>query len=244
MKLIHTMLALTTGVSLALSVNAAALPTVANTTDTTDAKQASAWQPLFDGSSASLTEHWRTYQQPTVHPAWQVKQDALCLSKAGGGDLISKQSFQHFELELQWNIEPGGNSGIFILADESAEHIYAKAPEIQILDNERHKDNKLATHRSGSLYDMIASPDSSHKVAGEWNQVRIVLNNKHLQVWQNGVATADLVIGSAEWQRLLASSKFANWPGFGSLDKGHIGLQDHGDPVCFKNIRIRELRHD
>ena len=168
----------------------------------------------------------------------------MCLTKAGGGDLISKQSFQHFELELQWNIEPGGNSGIFILADESAEHIYAKAPEIQILDNERHKDNKLATHRSGSLYDMQASPDRSHKVAGEWNDVRIVLNNKHLQVWQNGIATADVVLGSAEWQRLLASSKFANWPGFGSLEKGQIGLQDHGDPVCFKNIRIRELSHD
>lgn len=234
MKSIHMMGALTLlgGVTLALSVSAF------------ESNPTTAWQPLFDGSTTSLTEHWRTYQQPTVHPAWQVKQDALCLTKAGGGDLISKQSFQHFELELQWNIEPGGNSGIFILADESAEHIYAKAPEIQILDNERHKDNKLATHRSGSLYDMQASPDRSHKVAGEWNDVRIVLNNKHLQVWQNGIATADVVLGSAEWQRLLASSKFANWPGFGSLEKGQIGLQDHGDPVCFKNIRIRELSHD
>lgn len=234
MKSIHMMGALTLlgGVTLALSVSAF------------ESNPTTAWQPLFDGSTTSLTEHWRTYQQPTVHPAWQVKQDALCLTKAGGGDLISKQSFQHFELELQWNIEPSGNSGIFILADESAEHIYAKAPEIQILDNERHKDNKLATHRSGSLYDMQASPDRSHKVAGEWNDVRIVLNNKHLQVWQNGIATANVVLGSAEWQRLLASSKFANWPGFGSLEKGQIGLQDHGDPVCFKNIRIRELSHD
>lgn len=206
---------------------------------------AAPWQSLFDATTTnSVFQHWRTYQQSTINPAWQVKQDALCLTKAGGGDLISKEAYQDFELELQWNIEPGGNSGIFILADESAEHIYAKAPEIQILDNERHKDNKLASHRSGSLYDMIASPDSSHKVAGQWNQVRIVLNNKHLQAWQNGVATADVVIGSAEWQRLLAGSKFANWPGFGSLEKGQIGLQDHGDPVCFKNIRVRELRHD
>lgn len=203
---------------------------------------AAPWQSLFDATTAnSAFQHWRTYQQSTINPAWQVKQDALCLTKAGGGDLISTQSYQNFELELQWNIEPGGNSGIFILADESAEHIYAKAPEIQILDNERHKDNKLATHRSGSLYDMIASPEASHKAAGQWNQVRIVFNNRHLQVWQNGVATADVVLGSDAWQALLAKSKFANWPGFGSLAQGHIGLQDHGDPVCFKNMRIREL---
>lgn len=234
MKSIHMMRALTLlgGVSLALSVSAF------------ESSNAPQWQPLFDGSSASLTQHWRTYQQPTVNPAWQLKQDALCLTKAGGGDLISKQAYQDFELELQWNIDPGGNSGIFILADEQAKHIYAKAPEIQILDNERHKDNQLATHRSGSLYDMIASPSTSHKIAGEWNQVRILLKNKHLQVWQNGIATADVVIGSEAWQRLLASSKFANWPGFGTLARGHIGLQDHGDPVCFKHIRIRELSHD
>lgn len=234
MKSIHMMRALTLlgGVSLALSVSAF------------ESSNAPQWQPLFDGSSTSLTQHWRTYQQPTVNPAWQLKHDALCLTKAGGGDLISKQAYQDFELELQWNIEPGGNSGIFILADEQAKHIYAKAPEIQILDNERHKDNQLATHRSGSLYDMIASPSTSHKIAGEWNQVRILLKNKHLQVWQNGIATADVVIGSEAWQRLLASSKFANWPGFGTLARGHIGLQDHGDPVCFKQIRIRELSHD
>lgn len=207
-------------------------------TPTPTAPANASWQSLFDGSNL---DQWRNYQQTSISPTWQIQEGALCLNGKDGGDLISKASFANFELTLDWKISEGGNSGVFILADETGYKIYSHAPEIQILDNERHPDNKLASHLSGSLYDMIASPVAAHRPAGAWNALRIVLQQGHLQVWQNQVATADVVIGSEQWRQLLASSKFATWEGFAAKTSGHIGLQDHGDPVCFKNIRVREL---
>ena len=107
----------------------------------------------------------------------------------GGGDIVTKKKYQNFDLKLDWKIAIAGNSGIFILANETVadKKIYTRAPEIQILDNEKHSDRKSASHRSGSLYDMIAAPDSSQKPAGEWNTLRVLFDNRHLQVWQNGV---------------------------------------------------------
>lgn len=202
-------------------------------------EQADGWQLLFDGNSMA---QWRNFKQPALHDKWQIDQGAMKLTGKGGGDILTKAQYADFELQLDWKIAEGGNSGIFVLVDETGNTIYAHAPEIQILDNERHPDNKLASHRSGSLYDMIASPPQSHKKAGEWNQVRIRLAGKQLSVWQNGIQTAAVEIGSATWQQLLANSKFASWSGFATASRGHIGLQDHGDVVWFKNIKIKELK--
>jgi len=196
------------------------------------------WQVLFDGSNLDA---WRTFKQTTLHPNWQIIDGALTLTAAGGGDILTKERFQDFELQLEWQISEGGNSGVFILADETGPYIYSHAPEIQILDNERHSDNKLDNHRSGSLYDMIAAPAASQKAAGAWNQLTIRLVKGHLQVWQNQLQTVDVQIGSPQWQQLVSNSKFANWQGFASATAGHIGLQDHGDKVAFKQIRIRKL---
>ena len=106
--------------------------------------------------------------------------------------------------KLDWKISEVGNSGIFVLVDEQGPHIYSHAPEIQLLDNERHSDNKIDSHLSGSLYDLIASPPSSHRIAGEWNSITIRLQDRQLQVWQNNVKTTDIVIGSEQWQQLVA----------------------------------------
>lgn len=201
-------------------------------------ERAAGWTPLFDGKNLS---RWRNYQSQTLNPKWIVEDGAMLLSGKGGGDLITRESFGDFELQLEWKISEGGNSGIFFLADETGTAIYAHAPEVQILDNERHSDNQVDSHLSGSLYDMIASPQSSHKPAGEWNHTTIRLQNNHLQIWQNGVVTASIVIGSTTWKALVANSKFADWKGFAKNKRGHIGLQDHGDPVWFRNIKIREL---
>ena len=155
---------------------------------------------------------------------------------------MTKKQYEDFDFRMEWKISEGGNSGIFILADELGKKIYSHAPEIQILDNERHKDKQFPSHRSGSLYDMIVAKPESQKKAGEWNQVRILLNKGHLQVWQNAVLTVDIVIGSEKWNELKGKSKFKNWKGFGENKKGHIGLQDHNDVVFFKNLKIRELK--
>jgi len=201
-------------------------------------EKAQGWQLLFNGKDMS---HWRNFKKPGVSDQWQVEHGEMKLIGKGGGDILTKEKYQNFELTIDWKVSEAGNSGIFVMADESGKHIYSHAVEVQILDNERHYDNKVASHLSGSIYDLIASPPSSHKVAGEWNNVRILLKNKHLQVWQNQIKAIDVVIGGDDWQQLLSKSKFATWKGFGQTENGHIGLQDHGDPVSFRNIKIRTL---
>lgn len=213
-------------------------PAFAADNQLTAQEQADGWQLLFNGKDMS---QWRSFKQPTVDEKWQIEDGAITLTAGGGGDLISKESYKNFELTLDWKIAEVGNSGILILADEKGKYIYSHAPEIQILDNERHPDNKLDTHLSGSLYDMIASPVASHKKAGEWNSTKIRLENSALTIWQNDVQTAKVTIGSTEWNSLIAKSKFASWEGFAAAKEGHIGLQDHGDKVWFKNIKIKEL---
>lgn len=225
-------------VSTMLLATSLTLPVFAADNQLSSAEQAQGWQLLFNGKDMS---QWRNFKKADLSDKWQIEDGAMKLTAGGGGDILTKQQYDHFELLLDWKIAEVGNSGIFVLANETGNMIYSNAPEIQILDNERHPDNKLANHLSGSLYDMIASPPSSHKKAGEWNTVKIRLHNSELTIWQNGVQTAQVTIDSPEWQKLLAASKFATWPGFAKAKSGHIGLQDHGDQVWFKNIKIKEL---
>jgi hypothetical protein len=196
------------------------------------------WELLFNGKDMTK---WRNFKKDNVNDKWQVNDGQMQLLEKGAGDILTKQRYQNFDLRLDWKISQSGNSGIFILADELGKHIYSHAPEIQILDNQRHSDNKLSTRLSGSLYDMIASPVDSQRVAGQWNQVRILLKSQALKVWQNNVLTVDIEVASDAWKTLVNNSKFKSWKGFGTNLSGHIGLQDHDDPVAFKNIKIRRL---
>ncbi|WP_337843323.1 DUF1080 domain-containing protein [Rheinheimera sp.] len=221
-----------------LFCSALALPAVAADNQLTKEEQNAGWTLLFNGQDM---QQWRNFKSDSLNPLWVIEDNAMKLMGQGGGDILTKKTYRNYELMLDWKISEVGNSGVLIMADESGQYIYSHAPEIQILDNERHPDNKLATHLSGSLYDMVASPVASQKKAGEWNTARIRLENSRLQVWQNGIAVTDILIGSAEWKKLVAGSKFASWPGFAANKTGHIGLQDHGDPVWFKNIKIKEL---
>lgn len=204
----------------------------------TESEKLQGWQLLFNGKDMS---QWRNFKKETISNKWQVEQGEMRLTEKGAGDILTKQSYENFDLRLEWKISIAGNSGIFIMADEKGRQIYSHAVEVQILDNERHSDNKIASHLSGSLYDITASPVASHKPAGEWNNVRILMINKALKVWQNNIQTADITIGSNKWQQLVDKSKFNNWQGFALNEIGHIGLQDHSDPVAFKNIKIKVL---
>ena len=200
-------------------------------------ESAAGWRLLFDGESLS---QWRSYQEDEVNKGWGVENG--CLTRlARGGDLISREQFGDFELKLEWRISEAGNSGIFIRGDESARTIHYTGYEMQILDNEGHRDSEDPSHRAGAYYDMIAPDHDTSQPVGYWNRVHIIADGPRVEFWLNDRLTARFEQGSAEWQALYEASKFTGRPAYGSLLKGHIGFQDHWDKVWFRNIRVLEL---
>ncbi|RMG23381.1 MAG: DUF1080 domain-containing protein [Bacteroidetes bacterium] len=203
-------------------------------------QQADEWILLFDGSNL---DHWRNYLADTLSDKWQIQDGTLTLTGKGGGDIITKDEYENFELELEWKISEGGNSGVFfhVLEADSLEKVYFSGPEIQILDNDGHPDGKIPTHRAGDNYDLHSCTKETVKPVGEWNHLRVVVNNGHVEHWLNGEKVVEYDLGSPDWEARYQKSKFTKWPVYGRAGKGHIALQDHGDPVWFRNIRIRVL---
>ena len=202
------------------------------------------WKLLFDGKTMN---GWRNYQSDKVTDRWMVSNGELYLDKsvtAGTGDIMTNDEFENYELAIEWKISPCGNSGIIfnVVEDEKFKNTYNSGPEMQVLDNTCHPDAKIAKHRAGDLYDLIAVSKETVKPAGEWNQVRIVSKNSKMEFWLNGTKVVDFTMHTPEWKNMVANSKFKTMPGFGESKKGHIALQDHGDAVWFRNIKIRELK--
>jgi hypothetical protein len=206
------------------------------------AKQKGKWVQLFDGKSF---KGWHSYLEKEVLPQWKIEDRGIVLSEKGGRDLITDKEYENFELELEWKISEGGNSGIVYHVHEDAAHKSADVTglEMQVLDNERHPNAKQGADRTaGSLFDMVAPSDSTAcRPAGQWNKIRLIVNNNAVQHYLNGIRIAEYHIGGADWDRLVAQSKFKGWPYFGKFKTGHIALQDHGNKVWYRNIRIREL---
>ncbi len=211
------------------------------------------WIVMFDGEN---TDGWRNYGEETFpEEGWVIEGEALkCLGsghgEAGGagGDIIYDQKFKDFHLKLDWKISEGGNSGIFYLARElEGEPIWKSAPEMQILDNERHIDANLGedgNRQAGSLYDLIPAKPQNAKPAGEWNSVEIMVYQGTVIHKQNGEVVVEYHLGTPDWEEMIANSKFADFPEFGKYVEGYIGLQDHGNDVWFRNIMIKDLSVD
>jgi hypothetical protein len=197
-------------------------------------------QTLFDGKT---TNGWHSYLK-SGPGAWKVVDGTLQLdpNAPGQGDLVTDKEYENYELSLDWKIAEGGNSGIIfgVHEDPSLGETYLTGIEMQILDDAKAEDNKLATHRAGALYDMRAASHPA-KPAGEWNKVKIRKVNGHLTFWLNGEKVIDTQIGSADWQEMLNKSKFKTWKDFAAYPKGRIALQDHGAVVSFRDIKIKEL---
>jgi hypothetical protein len=208
----------------------------------TNAPKKGKWEKIFDGKSFA---GWHGYLKKDVSDKWQIEDGAMVLTGRGGGNLVTDKEYENFELELEWKISEGGNSGIMYHVHEDSKfgQPYQTGPEVQVLDDERHPDAKAGKNgnrKSSSLYDMLP-PSTPAKPAGEWNKVRIVVNNGKAEHYQNGKKVLEYPITGPEWDKMVSESKFKGWEGFGKYAKGHIALQDHGDKVWYRNIRIREL---
>ncbi|MGB3587305.1 MAG: DUF1080 domain-containing protein [Tunicatimonas sp.] len=195
------------------------------------------WQDL------SSLDAWRNYKADTLSDRWQVEDGSIMLVEKGGGTIVTKEEYDNFELEMEWKISKGGNSGLFFNVIESDDlgPAWHSGPEYQLLDNERHKDAQIRKHRAGDNYDVQQSTVETVKPAGEWNTTRLVVNGNQVEHYLNGEKVVEYELGSQAWQDSVANSKFGELPMYGKADKGRIALQDHGDQVWFRNIRIREM---
>jgi hypothetical protein len=202
-----------------------------------DTEKEAGWKLLFDGQT---TTGWRDYGKPTISDGWKVQDGALTRVGAGG-DIISTDEFKNFELTIDWKIEIGGNSGIFWRASEDSDAIYWNAPEMQVLDDAKHPDGQSPLTSAGAAYDLYPAPPGHVHPGGEWNFARLVVNGNHVEQWLNGLKMVEFELGSRDWDSKLAGSKFKPHLRFGKNAQGHIGLQDHGNVVAFRNIKIRVL---
>ena len=212
---------------------------------------AQGWTLLWDGKT---TDGWRGAKRADFPPSgWEIRNDMLCVQKsdgresANGGDIVTTRKYKDFELVADFEITEGANSGIkyFVDPDMNKGEGSAIGCEFQILDDQRHPDAKLGVkgnRKLGSLYDLIPAPDNKPFRPGQFNTARIVVKGNHVEHWLNDVKLIEYDRNNQEWNALVAYSKYRDWPNFGNSESGYILLQDHGDEVHFKNIKIRELK--
>ena len=203
----------------------------------TPAEREAGWRLLFDGRTMA---GWRGFKQTSVPAGWKVIGGAITRT-AEGGDIITTREFANFELTLDWNISEGGNSGIFYRASEDDDAIYWTAPEMQVLDDARHVDGRSRLTSAGANYGLHEAPPGIVKPAGQWNQARLIVNGRHVEHWLNGVRLLQYELLSPDWEMRVHGSKFAPHVHYGRNTEGYIGLQDHGDRVAYRNIKIRIL---
>jgi hypothetical protein len=210
------------------------------------------WEVLFDGTS---TEGWRGVNSETLPGAWTIVDGAFQCKGSGmgeagahdGGDILFDKKFSNFHLKIEWKISEGGNSGIFYLGQEiEGWPIWKTAPEMQVLDNEKHPDamlGKNGNRQAGSLYDLVPAVPQNAKPVGEWNTCEIMVYKGTVIHKQNGEVVVEYHLWTEDWNAMVADSKFPGLnPDWANVAKeGYIGIQDHGDDVWFRNISIKEL---
>lgn len=208
-----------------------------------------AWEVIFDGTSF---DNLKGYLTDEVSEYWKLEDGAMVFyppkerKKGEAYNIVTKEEYTDFVLSLEWRIAEAGNSGIFwgVHEDPSLNEAYQTGPEIQVLDNDKHPDGKNGTtHQAGALYDMVAPSEDVTKPVGEWNLCKITIDHKTNTgiVVLNDVEIVNFSVNNPEWSEMVSKSKFADWEHFGKYTTGKIGLQDHGDVVAFRNIKIKQL---
>jgi hypothetical protein len=198
----------------------------------------SSWRSLM---GPDLAEIWRGYRADSIPSSWHLVGDTLTKS-ASTDDIITRDPYTDFELELDWKLSSGGNAGIFYRATEEYDHIYWSGPEYQLLDDAGHPDGRNRLTAAGASYAIYPSEAGVVKPAGEWNSTKIVVRGSHVEHWLNGKKLVDFELGSADWKARVAKSKFTEWKDYGRARSGYIGIQgDHDGTLSLRNIRIRPL---
>jgi hypothetical protein len=202
---------------------------------------------LFDGTTKT---GWHTYGKTVAGTPWKVEDGALHFdpaakkSSGGGGDLVTDKEYSNFHLKIDWKVAPGANSGIiYYVKEDPAKYpqTYSTGLEMQVLDNEGHKDGKITKHRAADLYDLVKSTTEPVKPVGEWNTAEIISKDGKVEHYLNGVKVVSVTLWDDNWKQLIAGSKFKTMPDWGTYKSGKIALQDHGDEVWYRNIMIKEL---
>ena len=213
-------------------------PNLAAMNSLTPAEQAAGWRLLFDGTTLNA---WRGYKQDNVPDGWHVANGTLTKEKPVS-DIVSKEEFGDFELQMEWRISEAGNSGIFYRGTEEFDHIYWTAPEYQLLDDIKAADNRTRLTCAGAAYGLYPSPEGHLKPVGEWNATRIVARGAHIEHWLNGFKLLEYELWSPDWEARVKASKFGEWPKYGREKRGHIAMQgDHMGSLAFRAIKIRVL---
>jgi hypothetical protein len=197
------------------------------------------WRVLFDGTSL---KDWKGFKTDTVPAGWKIE-DGTLAKDALVSDIVSRDEFGDFELELEWKIGEAGNSGIFYRGTEEYDKVYWSAPEYQLLDDIKGADNKTRLTCAGAAYALYPSPAGHLKPVGEWNRTRIVARGSHIEHWLNDVKLLEYELGSPDWTAKVKASKFGAYPNYGRAVRGRIAMQgDHDGSLAFRNIKIRDLR--
>lgn len=211
----------------------------------TDEEKQEGFKLLFDGQT---TDGWRGYKMDQMPPGWKVIDGILTRvaggaggkGAGGGDDIVTEDEFGNFELRLEWRVGKGVNSGILYRVAEDAVTSWHEAPEMQVLDNIGWGEAETR-HHAGALYDLYAPAKDVTRPAGEWNEVRLVVDGNHIEHWLNGEKLVECELWSDDFNERLAKSKFREMSTYAKATKGHICLQDHSGNIEYRNIRIREL---
>ncbi len=203
----------------------------------TSAEKAAGWRLLFDGKT---TAGWRGFKKTEMPAGWTIEAGALTRS-AAAGDIVTLDQFADFELTFDWIVTRGANSGVFGRVTEDSTAVWHSAEEYQILDNKGHTDGKKPETTAGSAYALYAPVKDMTRLVGKWNQGKIVMKGARVEHWMNGVKIVEFELGSAAFTALVEKSKFKAYPQFCKAPRGHIAIQDHGDKVSYRNIKIRVL---
>ena len=206
----------------------------------TRAEREAGWESLFDGANSN---GWRGFRRDSFpERGWAIEAGTIHkVAQGGGGDIISERSFRDFEFDFEWRVAPGANSGIFYRVTEDYNNSWETGPEYQVLDDELHGDGRSPVTSAAALYGLIPCKGKRLAQVGEWNRGRIVVIGNRVEHWLNGSRVLSYDLNSERWRSLKAGSKFGDMPGFGESRAGHIVLQDHGDDVWYRNLRVRSL---